>query len=71
MSAHRLAELGFVLGAIGAAIIAYGAAMIAFANRSYGGASDAQHRREKSLYAVGAAIIALAFFIEFIATVTR
>ena len=71
MSNRQITEAGFALGFLGAFIIAWAALLIVLANRSYAGATEAQHRREKLSNLLGAVLIAAGFAAELIAVLTR
>lgn len=71
MTARRLTELGLAVGALGALIMAFGAYVVVRGQRSYGGASDGAHRREKVAYMVGSLLIAAGFLLMLLGTTTR
>jgi hypothetical protein len=71
MTTRQITEVGFVLGMLGALIMAWAAGVIAIANRSYSGATEAQHRREKWSNLLGALLIAAGFGAELLAVLKR
>ena len=71
VTTRQITEVGFVLGILGALLMAWAAGVIAIANRSYSGATDAQHRREKWSNLFGALLIAAGFGAELLAVLRR
>jgi hypothetical protein len=71
MDAHRLTQIGLVISIFGALVAAWGSLVMVLANRTYGGPSDAQHRREKMAHLAGALLLAVGFAVQLAAVVTR
>ena len=71
MSTKTITEAGFALGILGALVIAWAALVIVLANRSYAGATEAQHRREKWSNLFGSLLIAAGFAAELVALLRR
>jgi hypothetical protein len=61
-TSKRISEIGAVLGVVGALTLAWGAYTILTANRtSHEGITDDLRRRERTMTALGGALLALAF----------
>ena len=71
MTPAQLTKLGLGIGVLGALIIAIGALIMIIAMRSYGGASDQDHRREKWANLVGSILVAAAFGLALAAALQR
>jgi hypothetical protein len=67
----QLTKLGLGIGVLGALVIAFGALIMIMAMRSYGGASDQHHRREKWANLVGSLLVAVAFGLALAAALQR
>jgi hypothetical protein len=67
----QLTKVGLGIGVLGALVIALGALIMIIAMRSYGGATDRHHRREKWSYLVGSLLIAAAFGLMLAAALQR
>jgi hypothetical protein len=63
--------LGLVLTVAGALVFVWGATVMILANRSYEGASEAQHRREKAAHLIGAVLLTVGFAFQLAATIGR
>jgi hypothetical protein len=71
IAAAELTKLGLLSVGLGAIAITVGALGMVLGNRSYQGASDAAHRREKFAYLVGGLLIGLGALIQLIAAFRR
>jgi hypothetical protein len=67
----QLTKLGLGIGVLGALVLAVGALAMILAMRSYGGASDRDHLREKWSYLVGSVLLAAAFGLTLAAALQR
>jgi uncharacterized membrane protein HdeD (DUF308 family) len=71
MNTTQLEELGLLIGAVGGLVIAIGAAMMVIAIRSYAGATEVHHRREKWLQLLGAILISAGFVVGLVSVLSR
>ncbi len=70
VSSRQVYELAYVVGAIGALVVAFGAFSVV-SSRSLHRSGELAHRREKLSYLIGALLIAVAFVLALVALRTR
>ena len=71
VEASELTKFGLILVGLGSLAIAVGALGMVLGNRSYHGASDAAHRREKYGYLAGGLLIGLGALVQLMAAFKR
>ena len=71
MSTKQLEELGLAIGALGGLVLAAGAIMLIAANRSYTGATELQHRREKWFNLLGSLLVSGGFVVALVSLLRR
>lgn len=71
MDAHRLTQIGLAVATLGALVAAWGSLVMVMANRTYGGPTDTQHRREKVAHLVGALLLAVGLAVQLVAVTAR
>lgn len=66
MTPLRYRQIGLVIAGLGSLFFIWGSGLVLLASRSYEGATQAQHRREKVAHLIGGCLLALGFLLQFI-----